>query len=93
MIERLPRQARRLGRLLDRRAPKTMAAEHQHRCIENAGTGLHLTILTKEDEVSNHDAVLVPARVSPAVSPRVVQVGTLMGENPLGIAIVRRVLR
>ena len=47
MVERLPRQARGLCRLLDRRAPKTLPAEHQHRGIENAGTRAHLTILTK----------------------------------------------
>ena len=40
VIERLPRQAGGLGRLLDRRPPETMAAEHEHRGIENAGTGL-----------------------------------------------------
>jgi hypothetical protein len=30
-----------------------MAAEHEHRGIENAGAGLHLTILTKQDDMSN----------------------------------------
>ena len=47
MVERLPRQAGGLRRLLDRRAPETLPAEHQHRSIENAGTRAHLTILTK----------------------------------------------
>ena len=37
MVERLPRQAGGLRRLLDRRAPETLPAEHQHRGIENAG--------------------------------------------------------
>ncbi len=46
MVERLPRQAGGLRRLLDRRAPETLPAEHQHRSIENAGTRAHLTILT-----------------------------------------------
>ncbi len=47
MVERLPRQTGSLGCLLDRRAPKSLPAEHQHRGVENAVTGLHLTILTK----------------------------------------------
>ncbi len=47
MVERLPRQAGGLRRLLDRGAPETLPAEHQHRGIENAGTRAHLTILTK----------------------------------------------
>src|SRR5206468_11316375 len=47
MIERLPRQAGGFRRLLDRRAPETVPAEHQHRGIENASTRAHLTILTK----------------------------------------------
>src|SRR6187455_3346029 len=55
MVERLPRQAGGLRRLLDRRAPETLPAEHQHRGIENAGTRAHLTILTKWEEVSNNE--------------------------------------
>ena len=47
MIERLPRQAGGLRRLLDRRTPKAVAAEHQHRGVENAVARAHLTILTK----------------------------------------------
>ena len=39
MIERLPRQAGGLGRLLDRRAAETLAAEHGHRGVEDAGRG------------------------------------------------------
>ena len=46
VVERLPRQAGGLRRLLDRRPPETVPAEHQHRGIENAGRGPHLTILT-----------------------------------------------
>src|SRR5229473_2239621 len=57
VVERLSGQAGRLRGLLDRRAPKTMAAEHGHRGVENAGTRPHLTIFTKEDETSNHNAV------------------------------------
>jgi hypothetical protein len=53
VVERLSRQARGIGRLLNRRPSKAMAAEHEHRGIENAGTGRHLTILTKQDDVSN----------------------------------------
>ena len=53
VVERLPRQARRLGRLLDRRAPETMPAEHGHGGIENAVAGLHLSNLTKVDKMSN----------------------------------------
>jgi hypothetical protein len=55
MVERLPRQAGGLRRLLDRRAPETLPAEHQHRSIENAGARAHLTILTKLEEVSNDE--------------------------------------
>ena len=47
VIERLPRQAGGLGRLLDRRAPETMPAKHGHGGIENAVARLHLSILTK----------------------------------------------
>jgi len=36
VVERLSRQARGIGRLLNRRPPKAMAAEHEHRGIENA---------------------------------------------------------
>ena len=54
MVERLPRQAGGLRRLLDRRAPETLPAEHQHRSIENAGTRAHLTILTNWNEMSNN---------------------------------------
>src|SRR5882724_12722642 len=53
MVERLPCQAGGLRCLLDRRAPETLPAEHQHRGIENAGTRAHLTILTKWNEMSN----------------------------------------
>ncbi len=60
MVERLPRQAGRLRRLLDRRAPETVPAEHQHRGIENAVARLHLTILTKWKEVSNDGIVCGP---------------------------------
>ena len=55
MVERLPRQAGGLRRLLDRRTPETLPAEHQHRGIENAGTRAHLTILTKLEEMSNNE--------------------------------------
>ena len=55
MVERLPRQAGGLRRLLDRRTPETLPAEHQHRGIENAGTWAHLTILTKLEEMSNNE--------------------------------------
>jgi hypothetical protein len=34
-----------------------MAAEHAHRGLENAGTGPHLTNLTKEEGVSNEEIV------------------------------------
>ena len=47
VIERLPRQPGGLGRLLDRRAPETVPAEHGHGGVENAVARLHLTILTK----------------------------------------------
>ena len=53
MVQRLPRQAGGLRRLFDRRTPKTLAAEHQHGGVEDAVAGLHLTILTKYDEMSN----------------------------------------
>src|SRR3954470_2428004 len=53
MVERLPRQPGRFRRLFDRRTPKTLAAEHQHGGVEDAVAGLHLTILTKYDEMSN----------------------------------------
>ena len=55
MVERLPRQAGGLRGLLDRRAPETVPAEHQHRGIENAVLrAAHLTILTKRNEMSNN---------------------------------------
>ncbi len=47
MVQRLPRQAGGLRRLLDRRTPKSLPAEHQHGGIEDAVAGLHLTNLTK----------------------------------------------
>jgi hypothetical protein len=47
VVERLSRQARRFGGLLDRRAPKAMAEKHAHRGVQNAASGLHLTNLTK----------------------------------------------
>ena len=62
MIERLPRQAGGLGRLLDRRTAKAVAAEHQHGGIEDAVAGLHLTILTKYEEMSNDADVTRIAR-------------------------------
>jgi hypothetical protein len=54
MVERLPRQPCRLRGLLDRRAPKTLPAEYQHRGIKNTGAWAHLTILTKWNEMSNN---------------------------------------
>src|SRR5205085_4322176 len=68
MIERLPRQAGGLRRLLDRRAPETLPAEHQHRSIENAGTRAHLTILTKRKEMSSHDPGAARARCAEPVA-------------------------
>src|SRR5205814_10258008 len=59
VIERLPRQPRGLGHLLDRRAAETVPAEHAQRRVENAvlrlrlTLGLHLTNLTNRDEMSN----------------------------------------
>src|SRR3954463_9011576 len=54
MVERLPRQAGGLCRLLDRGASEAVPAKYQHRGVENAGTGAHLTILTKLEEMSNY---------------------------------------
>lgn len=58
MIERLPRQPRLVRRLLDRRAAKAIAAEHAHGSVQNAVlgrlSGLHLSNLTNEAELSNH---------------------------------------
>ena len=55
MIERLPRQAGFLRGLLDRGAPKAVAAEHAHGGIENAvlwlGLGRHLTNFTNAAEM------------------------------------------
>ena len=48
MVQRLPRQAGSFRRLLDRRAPEALPAEHRHGGIEDAVARLHLTILTKE---------------------------------------------
>src|SRR3954454_2020890 len=53
MVERLPRQAGGLCRLLDRGASEAVPAKYQHRGVENAGAGAHLTILTKREEMSN----------------------------------------
>jgi hypothetical protein len=53
MIQRLPGQAGGLRRLLDRRAPEAVTAEDSHGGIENAVAWLHLSILTKWEEVSN----------------------------------------
>jgi hypothetical protein len=53
VIQRLPRQPGGLRRLLDRRAAESVPAEHLHGGIEDAVAGPHLTILTKEEEVSN----------------------------------------
>jgi hypothetical protein len=47
VVQRLPRQPGGLGRLLDRRAPEAVPAEHGHGGIENAVARLHLSILTK----------------------------------------------
>ena len=78
MIERLPRQAGGHRRLLDRRAPETLPAEYQHRGIENAGAGYHLTILTKSKEMSSlgnadygvptYDALRAPQSYGPDLS-------------------------
>ncbi|GCC43761.1 hypothetical protein chiPu_0027761 [Chiloscyllium punctatum] len=57
MIERLPRQAGRLGDLLDRGAAKAVPAEHQHGGIEDAGLRSHLTNLTNIGDLSNRDLV------------------------------------
>src|SRR5688572_12816346 len=53
VVERLPRQAGGLRGLLDRRAPETLPAEHQHRSVENSGAWAHLTNFTKWNEMSN----------------------------------------
>src|SRR5207244_2557190 len=59
MVERLPRQPGRFRRLFDRRTPKPLAAKHQHGGVEDAVARLHLTILTKYDEMSNDGKVSV----------------------------------
>src|SRR5262249_10185553 len=58
MIERLPRQACGLRRLLDRGTAKAVPAEHGHRGLQNAGARAHLTNLTLRAEVSNNGLVL-----------------------------------
>jgi hypothetical protein len=67
MVERLPRQAGGLRRLLDRRTPETVPAEHQHRGVENSGARAHLTILTKLDEMSNIE--IADGRCATTASP------------------------
>ena len=66
VVERLPRQPGGLGRLLDRRAPETVPAEHGHGGIENAVAWLHLSILTKQKEMSNNEAVWADAAAGSA---------------------------
>ena len=55
MVQRLPRQAGVLRRLLDRRAPKAVAAEHAHGGVENAVLwlclGRHLSNFTNAAEM------------------------------------------
>src|ERR1700754_4582651 len=54
MIERLPRQACGLRRLLDRGTAKTVPAKYRHRGIQNAVARAHLTNLTLVVKTSNH---------------------------------------
>jgi hypothetical protein len=58
MVQRLPRQPRLLGGLLDRRAAKAVAAEHAHGGVKDAVLRrlfrLHLSNLTNKNEMSNH---------------------------------------
>ena len=66
MVQRLPRQPGGFGRLLDRGTPETVPAEDGHGGIENAVARLHLSILTKQKEVSNNEAVWADAAVGSA---------------------------
>src|SRR5689334_12048029 len=73
MIERLPRHAGLLGGLLDRGAPKSVAAKYPHGGVENAMlgifSGLHLSNLTYDAETSNH-ALMTAGRSAFDSAPR-----------------------